>query len=117
MRLQDESYLSWSRSVVSGWGDMGPGLPSSRSLRQVSVPVVGEGRCNDQVCRLGLFGMTTRLPVCRVAETQMCAGGQDGRGACKVRFFFSSKVKCCKYSRAIAEEDLLQKTMKPLAGV
>ncbi|XP_060945855.1 transmembrane protease serine 9-like [Limanda limanda] len=64
----DSVFHSGTGSWVTGWGNIGQGvpLPSPQNLMEVEVPVVGNRQCN---CDYG---------VGRITDNMICAGLRDG---------------------------------------
>ncbi|KAF3698439.1 Transmembrane protease serine 9 [Channa argus] len=74
LAASDSTYYSGTSTWVSGWGDIGSGvpLPAPYNLREVEVPVVGNRQCN---CDYGVGTIT---------DNMMCAGAPaEGKGPCQ----------------------------------
>ncbi|KAK2899278.1 transmembrane protease serine 9-like [Channa argus] len=74
LAASDSTYYSGTSTWVSGWGDIGSGvpLPAPYNLREVEVPVVGNRQCN---CDYGVGTIT---------DNMMCAGvPAGGKGPCQ----------------------------------
>ncbi len=81
MCLPDRSEdFSGRRCFVSGWGkDAFSEGSYQHVLKEVELPVIPSGLCERQLRR-------TRLgPSFHLHEGFLCAGGEEGKDACKVR--------------------------------
>jgi secreted trypsin-like serine protease len=69
----EEADLAWTndRSIVTGWGSLSSGGSYPTELRQVQVPIVSRGNCNDTNSYNG--AITTRM---------ICAG-ETGKDSCQ----------------------------------
>lgn len=70
--------------LLSGWGRTSwPKGKVSETLKQIRLPIVSKTLCS-KVCSVGL-NVLVRIAVqtCHLADTQICAGGMQGRGACQ----------------------------------
>ncbi|XP_047427050.1 transmembrane protease serine 9 [Mugil cephalus] len=64
----DSTFFAGVNSWVTGWGDIGSGvpLPSPQNLMEVDVPIVGNRQCN---CDYGVGSIT---------DNMLCAGLREG---------------------------------------
>uniref|UniRef100_A0A3P9AYB0 Peptidase S1 domain-containing protein n=1 Tax=Maylandia zebra TaxID=106582 RepID=A0A3P9AYB0_9CICH len=71
LAASDSIFYSGVNSWVTGWGDIGRGvpLPSPQNLMEVEVPVVGNRQCN---CNYGVGSITDNM-IC----AGLSAGGKD----------------------------------------
>ncbi|XP_065326780.1 transmembrane protease serine 9-like [Pelmatolapia mariae] len=71
LAASDSTFYSGVNSWVTGWGDIGSGvpLPSPQNLMEVEVPVVGNRQCN---CNYGVGTITDNM-IC----AGLSAGGKD----------------------------------------
>ena len=83
--FQGYEYTGWD-SLLSGWGRTSyhplAGGPVSEKLLQISLPVVSDKSCLANCLFLVKFIFQLGLQFCHIAPTQMCAGGEQDRGAC-----------------------------------
>jgi hypothetical protein len=86
-RFQD---FSGRRCFVTGWGkDSFLGGSYQQVLKEVELPVVSNARCE------GMLKRTKLGPNFQLHSGFLCAGGEEGKDACKVRQVSQNFTKKC----------------------
>ena len=90
------------RCYVSGWGKnaFGGGGAYQKVLKEVDVPVLLDSDCERKLKR-------TRLGLDFVLHPGLlCAGGEEGKDSCKVRYYFYSDNQLLNIVCRVMEEVL-----------